>query len=610
MRRLAVLTPIVAVLLAAAAPEAFAASVGKSGGVITVTGTDASERIQVTIDTGEGNYVFEDLDPSDVPPDAGCTEDDDDNQNAQCPVAGTTRFVLNLGGGADGAQFGLLDSESVPATIDAGPGDDCGFIDVVGTSKNDVIDGGEGEDCLFGEEGEDDIDGGPGDDPDLFGGDDNDTIAGGAGADGLDAIDGEAGDDTIDGGDGDDYMEGGPGSDTLRGGTGVDLLRGRADNDHLFGGPDNDDLEGDGGADEHFGEGGDDYFYTGDPADADVYDGDEGFDQVDYFDRDVAEPVSVTLDGQANDGGAGENDNVLEMEDLAGGRGDDTLRGSESSEPNVIVGGRGNDTINPGSLEDVVDSGRGDDTIDTRDGFADRVSCGLGTDTVTADNLDVLSGCENVALEQRAPARDVPEDQPPTVAFTAPAQGASLTTATTLTASATDDHGVARVLFVDEERTVCTDDTAPYTCAYQPRGEDVGRNTLTVVAVDTANQTGFSTRTVSVPRFRANLSIGVTPKTDRRLPFRFTTSGKLTLPAGVTPALGCKGTVTIQIKSGANTISTRRAKVGANCRYRSRVSFGVTRRLIGNRLTVRATFGGNDVLVRRGSRRLRMQIRR
>ncbi|HEX8121333.1 MAG TPA: Ig-like domain-containing protein [Solirubrobacteraceae bacterium] len=610
MRRLLVTVPLLVVLLAIAAPGAFAASVAKSGTVITVTGTDASERIDVSFDAVEANYVFEDLDPSDVGFGAGCMEDDDDNQNAQCAAAGTTRFVVALGGNSDGVQFTLLDAQSVPATIDAGPGDDCGFVDVNGTTKADVIDGGDGEDCLWGLGAEDDIDGGPGADPLLKGGPDNDTIDGGPGGDGADAVDGGPGDDTIDGGDGVDAIYGAAGVDTIRGGAGNDLVYGNADGDHVFGGPDNDYLEGDEGVDDVHGDAGDDYLLADEPGDPDVLDGDDGLDEVDYSDRDPDQPVSITLDGQPNDGGQGEGDNVLDMEDLSGGRGDDTLRGSENSESSIITGASGNDTINPGSLEDVVFAGVGDDSVDTRDGFADRVSCGFGTDTVTVDSLDVLSGCENVTVEQRAPARDIPEDQPPTVAFTAPAQGAALATATTLTATAADDRGVARVLFVDEERIVCTDDAAPYTCPYQPRGEDVGRNTLTVVAVDTANQTGFSTRTVSVPRFRAALSIGVSPKTDRRVPFRFTTSGRLTLPAGVTPALGCKGTVTVQIKSGANTISTRRAKVDANCRYRSRVSFGVTRRLIGNRLTARATFGGNDVLVRRGSRRLRMSIRR
>ena len=54
--------------------------------------------------------------------------------------------------------------------------------------------------------------------------------------------------------------------------------------------------------------------------------------------------------------------------------------------------------VDPGPGSDFVLAGDGDDTISVRDGFGDVVECGPGTDTVTADRADVLSGCENVAL--------------------------------------------------------------------------------------------------------------------------------------------------------------------------------------------------------------------
>ncbi len=602
---------VAAALLAAAAPAALGASAGKSGDVITVTGTNASERIEVTFDAVEGNYEIADLDPSDVPPAPGCVEDDDNNQSVDCPAAGTARFVVNLGGGVDGVQFTVPDANAVPARIDGGPGDDCGFVNLTGTIRDDEIDGGDGDDCLAALAGNDQLDAGAGDDDEVLGGPGNDTIDAGPGNDGDSDLDGEGGDDIVDGGDGDDNVGGGPGVDTVRGGAGADRVRGNAEGDDVLGGAGDDILLGGTGADDVFGEAGDDILIAGDPGDADVLDGDEGLDRVDYTDFAGDQPASITFDAQPNDGAPGEGDNVLDMEDIEGGAGDDNLRGSDSSEISVMQGFGGNDTINPGTLEDIVFGGFGNDTLDTRDGFTDRVSCGPGTDTVAADSLDVVApDCETNTVEQRTPARDVPEDRPPTVTFTAPTPGASLTAPTTLTADATDDRGVARVLFVDEDRPVCVDDTAPYTCAYQPRGEDVGRNTLSVVAVDTADQTAFATRTVLVPRFSAALSVGVTPRRDRRVPFRFTTSGRLTLPAGVTPALGCKGAVTVQIKSRANTISTRRARVGADCRYRSHVTFRATRRLVTNRLAVTATFGGNDVLVRRVSRRATVTVRR
>jgi Ca2+-binding RTX toxin-like protein len=589
--RRSVVTLIVGLLavLSFGASSAFATTtVSKPGTVIIVQGIDDVEDIDVSIDASDGTYVFsDDGDNSDVQFMAPCTQssggDAFDPSDAECPIAGTDSFDVQLLGGDDILDFDETITD--PATVEGGAGDeDC----IWGTAANDTLNGGPGDDCLVGEVGDDTLNGGSEEDS-LFGEEDNDTLNGDAGEDGL---------------------FGGDDNDTLNGGAEGDFLGGGDGDDDLFGGADDDNLEGDAGVDDHLGEGGDDYFWTDEPGDSDVYNGGDGFDEVDYGDLNADQPAVVTLDGQANDGSGGENDNVLAMEDVDGGLGNDELRGSTASESSIFFGDGGNDTIDPGSLEDIVFGADGDDTIATRDGFADRVSCGAGTDTANVDQLDIVSpDCETINVEQRAASRDVPEDAAPTVAFTSPAPNARLTARTTLTATATDDRGVARVLFVDEERTVCSDETAPYTCDYQPRGEDVGRNTLIAVAVDTANQTAFAARSVRVPRFRPGLSINVRPRTDRTLPFRFTTTGRLTLPTGVTPALGCTGTVNVQIKSRGNTISTRRAPVRPNCRYTSRVTFRVLRRIVTDRLTVRVRFTGNEALTSRTSRRVGVLVR-
>ena len=73
-----------------------------------------------------------------------------------------------------------------------------------------------------------------------------------------------------------------------------------------------------------------------------------------------------------------------------------------------------------------------------------------------------------------------------------------------------------------------------------------------------------------------------------------TLSGRLTLPRGITAAVGCRGRVSVQVKRGGTTISTRRAFVRRNCRFssvvtfRNRVRFASSRSL---RFTVR--FLGN-----------------
>jgi hypothetical protein len=416
------------------------------------------------------------------------------------------------------------------------------------------------------------------------------------------------------GGDGDDVLIGGSANDTLRGDAGNDALIGQAGDDTLRGGTGEDFLEGDAGADKLFGDEGDDTL-EGD-AGADDINGGTGFDAVTYRDRASNVGVTVTLDNQANDGVAGEGDNVhLDVEDIGGGDGNDTLSALNSPGGNLISGGAGNDTIDPGIGEDAVQGNDGDDTLNTRDGFADRVSCGNGNDTANVDQLDLVSAdCERINVENRPVARDVPEvpeDAPPSVTIDSPGVNATIATATptTITATAKDDKGVARVVFIDDDRIVCSDDTAPYTCAYQPRGEDVGRNTLAAVAIDALNQTGFATRTVTVPRFDVGLTIKATPKRDLRSPYTFRTTGKVALPATVTPALGCKGVVAVTFKAGTKTISTRRVKVSSNCTYSAKVTFTIPSRLRPKVLNVRAVYAGNGVVNRKTSKKITVRVR-
>ena len=198
----------------------------------------------------------------------------------------------------------------------------------------------------------------------------------------------------------------------------------------------------------------------------------------------------------------------------------------------------------------------------------------------------------------------------PTVAWSAPASGARLSTTApnTLSATASDDKGIARVEFLDDERTVCSDTTAPYTCDYRPQGDDVGRNTLVAIAVDSSGQTASAVRSVVVPRFAGRLSARTTPRRDRLAPYRFTTTGRLTLPAGVTPAQGCRGTVTVQIKAGSKTVSTRRVRLRSNCTYRSRVTFRIKGRLRPRTLKRSVRFGGNAVMAAKSASRQTVRV--
>ena len=140
-----------------------------------------------------------------------------------------------------------------------------------------------------------------------------------------------AGSDTVLGGPGNDTLNGGGGTDTLEGEDGADVLNGNESNDVLKGGSGNDTLNGGHGADVLQGNAGTDTMNGGrDPGSpgGDVV-GDNSRDLVDYSDHAVA--VSVTFDGVANDGSAGENDSITEFEQIQGGTGNDTLAGAAAA---------------------------------------------------------------------------------------------------------------------------------------------------------------------------------------------------------------------------------------------------------------------------------------
>lgn len=270
-------------------------------------------------------------------------------------------------------------------------------------------------------------------------GDGDDTFHGNVMAE---LVDGGAGNDTLSGRGGDDTLDGGAGDDTLTGEEGRDMLRGGEGADTLTG-----DRSSDKGV-----------F-------ADTLDGGAGVDLLKDYVADGGEgsapPISVSFDGVANDGRAGEGDNVLGIERVdagsagtfagddgpnewrvpqyarggsySGAGGDDLLRGSDSTGDTLdggagaddLAGGFGDDTLTGGPGRDTiagdrplrcnevscdVGAGNGNDTINARDGEVDSITCGFGTDTVIADRADVVAAdCEIVERTVAAdppPARD------------------------------------------------------------------------------------------------------------------------------------------------------------------------------------------------------------
>ena len=166
------------------------------------------------------------------------------------------------------------------------------------------------------------------------------------GGSGADTLIGGHGQDTLYGDDGDDVIGGGGDGDGLFGGAGDDRLDGGRANDRLEGGPDDDRLNAASGNEWQFG-------------DADTLSGGTGEDSVDYSNVYIPLPVSSTgvtvdLDGNADDGSAGEGDNALaDLEHIIGSWGDDRLTGNAAE--NVIDPGAGQDAVNGGAGEDILD---------------------------------------------------------------------------------------------------------------------------------------------------------------------------------------------------------------------------------------------------------------
>jgi Ca2+-binding RTX toxin-like protein len=349
------------------------------------------------------------------------------------------------------------------------------------------------------------------------------------------------------------------------------------------------------------GEGNDDTLRGGDGNDTltpntgtDSVTGGDGLDTAEYGLRTAP---SFTLDGLANDGDAGEDDVLgADVENVSGAAdvtGTVTMVGDGRANRLTVTQGRG--IVTGGEGADILEGGPQDDTLFARDGSPDLVLCNGGTDTVVADTLDTVSStCETVQTEA-SPGGPF-DDRPPLLAWTAPAAAAELGTSapTTLAVEATDDRGLAKVAFYDDDRLLCEDTAPPLTCVYQPRGGDVGRNTLVVVATDTAGQTTTVTRTITVGRFAPeSLSASLRPSRDRKRPYRFRLAGRLGRPSPVSPSQGCSGTVTVTAKRGTKVVSTERVALDRTCEYEATFSF---RTRTSSRLRFQARFGGNEVL--------------
>lgn len=133
--------------------------------------------------------------------------------------------------------------------------------------------------------------------------------------------------------------------------------------------------------------------YVADPATdgADTVTADDGVAvTADYSQRTSA--VSLTLDAEANDGAAGEGDDLSGASTLLGGSGADTIIGD--AQANVIDGGPGNDVLSGRGGNDTVRGDVGTDKLNGGSG-SDRLLGGAGADSLLGgDGDDLLRGDE------------------------------------------------------------------------------------------------------------------------------------------------------------------------------------------------------------------------
>ena len=255
-----------------------------------------------------------------------------------------------------------------------------------GGGGNDTLQGGAGNDTLYSSGGADVFTGGAGSDTVTYASNSDDlnisldNVANDGGVNELDNVDDT--NETIVGGSGDDVISVSNSAKITR------VLFGGAGNDSLVGGVANDRLSGDDGNDTLVGGAGNDLLIGG--AGSDVFSGGKGGGDAVTYGYATA-PLTVSIDNIANDGVAGEQDNVkTDVENIYGGSGSDTLTGSSAD--NVIYGGAGNDLITGLGGKDSLFGESGNDRFVAKDGLVDAIDGGAGTDKlVSSDKIDLLT---------------------------------------------------------------------------------------------------------------------------------------------------------------------------------------------------------------------------
>ena len=595
MRKRFLLLSLAAVVgVLALSSSAFAATMSESGTTVTWTGDEANftgidfdeyTDEELYIWTSEDPVVYDDDGNTSAEITADCVDDDGDTESPADQVLCTDVDVLRANGGAGDDFFdaaGCAYNCSGPglgtilADFEGGLGEDDlhGGYAEPGAGGGDTLDGGQGADDLFGNDGEDELTGGDNADY-LQGDDDDDVLQGDEGEDELRANDGDdtlrgaGGDDELYPNDGDDDAEGGDGNDYIEqfDDGGVDVARGEGGVDELYYGADDNGSSSNDDVTLNVGDAGAAQVGTDGDTEEDPDNEFEGFENLRYDTDDEASATATT------------------------GAGTDSIDGDD-----------GLDEMTPGDGPDFLDMEDNEDVANTVDGYPDFVDCGEDedgndVDTANADQFDTLVNCEDENITEVESAFEDPNGTPPTVRLTAPGNGAVLPAfpGTTMMATASDDVGVVQVIFIDDNTVLCTDTAAPYECEYEPTTDDVGRNTLSVWAVDANGQFGADFAEVTVNRFDSTLKTRVN-KRDTNGVRKVKVRGTLELEEGVSAEDGCEGVVRLTVSDGNDRLKRRRAQIQEDCTYAKTIKLPPVGTIDRKKVKTKSKFLGNDVV--------------
>ncbi|WP_134500843.1 calcium-binding protein [Microvirga pakistanensis] len=130
----------------------------------------------------------------------------------------------------------------------------------------------------------------------------------------------------------------------------------------------------------------------------DFYDGGAGSDTVDYSAATGAITVDLSQTGQQAIGGGYDSNTLFSIENIIGGTGADSIKGSSAD--NMLQGGEGNDTLEGGAGNDTLDGGVGDQDTANYSTTTTSLKVDLRTSDVSQNTFgsgwDLLKGIENV----------------------------------------------------------------------------------------------------------------------------------------------------------------------------------------------------------------------